>query len=217
MLFLSESNAQIHEIGLFGGGSNYIGDVGKTDFIAPNKAAFGLLYKWNKSTRHSWRFSYIQSEINGNDKNTKTPGRNQRGNRFDNDIKEFSLGLEFNFFEFNLHNLEKKTTPYIYTGVSYFAYNELFILDGETKIDYRHSSFAIPMTVGIKSNISPRIILGFEIGTRYTFTDNLDGSNPKNTNLAPLKFGNINSKDWCVFSGFTITYTFGNKPCYCLE
>ena len=217
LLFISQSNAQIHEIGVFGGGSNYIGDVGKTDFISPNKLAVGILYKWNKSPRHSWRFSFIQSEITGNDESVKSPGRNERKNRFDNNIKEVSLGLEFNFFDFNLHNFEKKITPYVYSGVSYFAYNELFVVGGETKIDYTYSSFAIPMVVGIKSNITPNIILGIEVGTRFAFTDNLDGSNPKNTNLAPLKFGNINNNDWYVFSGFTLSYTFGNKPCYCLD
>ena len=46
--FLS-SNAQIHEIGVFLGGSNSIGDVGSTTYINPNSAAFGLVYKWNKN------------------------------------------------------------------------------------------------------------------------------------------------------------------------
>ena len=47
----------------FLGGSNYIGDVGKTNYINPNEMAFGILYKWNKSPRHSYRFSYTQSTI----------------------------------------------------------------------------------------------------------------------------------------------------------
>jgi hypothetical protein len=46
-------NAQIHEVGVFVGGSNYIGDVGLTNYISPNKPAFGLLYKWNISKRHA--------------------------------------------------------------------------------------------------------------------------------------------------------------------
>jgi hypothetical protein len=108
-------------------------------------------------------------------------------------------------------------TPYVYSGLTYFAYDELFVVNGNTKKDYRESTFAIPMTVGIKSNIFNNFILGVEVGARYTFTDNLDGSNPKNENLQTLKFGNINSKDWYVFSGITLTYTFGNKPCYCAE
>ena len=145
-------------------------------------------------------------------------GRVERGYKFKNEIKEFSAGLEFDFFDFNLHEvLTKKITPYVYSGLTYFAYDELYVINGETKKDYTASTFAIPMIVGIKSNVFENIILGFEIGARYTFTDNLDGSLPKNKNLEPLKFGNINSKDWYVFTGFTIMYTFGEKPCYCKE
>mgnify|MGYP003400395526 FL=1 len=76
-------------------------------------------------------------------------------------------------------------------------------------------AFAIPMTLGIKSNVWPQLILAIEVGARYTLTDNLDGSNPKDDSLP--KFGNINNNDWYVFSGVTLTYTFGNKPCYCAE
>jgi hypothetical protein len=47
--------SQIHEVGVFYG-SNYIGDIGPTTYIAPNEPAFGILYKWNKSPRHAYRF-----------------------------------------------------------------------------------------------------------------------------------------------------------------
>lgn len=214
LLFFS-MNAQIHEVGAFVGGSNYIGDVGLTTYISPNEPALGILYKWNKSPRHSYRFSYTQSKISADDLDSKEPSRNQRGYRFENSIKEVSLGLEFNFFDFNLHEVKRKITPYVYSGISYFRYDELYISSGETLKDSGAGSFAIPMTLGIKSNLSPHIVLGFEVGARYTFTDNLDGSNPEDENW--LKFGNINNNDWYVFSGLTLTYTFGNKPCYCVE
>lgn len=209
--------AQIHEIGVFIGGSNYIGDIGPTTYIAPNEPALGLLYKWNKSPRHAWRASYTMSKISSNDLNSKEPSRNQRAYHFENNLKELSLGLEFNFFDFNLHQLGRKTTPYVYSGLSYFSYEELYFQWGETQKDKNANSLAIPMIVGIKSNISRSLILAAEIGARYTFTDNLDGSNPKNENLKPFQFGNINNNDWYVFSGFTLTYTFGEKPCYCAE
>jgi len=217
LLGFTAVNAQIHEIGVFLGGSNYIGDVGPTTYIAPDEFAFGLLYKWNKSPRHSWRISYTQAKITSSDLKSDSPGRIQRGYYFENNIKEVSLGLEFNFFDFNLHQNEFKVTPYIYGGLSFFAYEELFYILGKQKIDYRNGSLAIPMTVGVKTNIMGQIILGVEVGARYTMTDNLDGSNPKNKILAPLKFGDLNSKDWYVFSGLTLTYTFGNKPCYCVN
>ena len=216
-LFALTMNAQIHEIGVFLGGSNYIGDVGSTTYVAPNEPAFGILYKWNKSPRHSYRFSYTQSKIIANDKDSKEPSRNARGYNFENNLKEVSLGLEFNFFDFNLHDFETKITPYIYSGVSYFAYYELFYISGGQREDYRNGALAIPMVLGVKSNVFKNIILGVEVGARYTMTDNLDGSNPKNKILSPLKFGDLNSNDWYVFSGITLTYTFGNEPCYCVH
>lgn len=210
-------NAQIHEIGVFVGGSNYIGDVGLTTYVSPNEPAFGILYKWNKSPRHAYRISYTQSKIIANDLDSKEPGRNQRGYRFENSIKEVSLGLEFNFFDFNLHDPGRKISPYVFGGLSYVQYDGLFFSDGKTKFDSNHGTVAIPMILGVKSNITENIILGLEVGARYTFADDIDGSNPTNKNLSQLKFGNINNNDWYVFSGLTVTYTFGNTPCYCPE
>ena len=60
-------------------------------------------------------------------------------------------------------------------------------------------------------------VIGAEVGFRYTFTDNLDGSNPKNDNFETLRFGNLNSNDWYVFTGLTLTYTFGKNPRFCTE
>ena len=210
-------NAQIHEIGVFIGGSNYIGEIGPTTYIAPNEPAIGILYKWNKSPRHAYRFSYTQSKIKSNDLDSKEISRNQRRYYFENNIKEFAAGLEFNFFDFNLHELKNKTTPYVYSGLSYVHYEGLFFADGVTKSDANHGAIAIPIILGVKSNITPNFVLGLEVGARYTFADDIDGSNPTNKNLENLRFGNLNNNDWYVFSGLTLTYTFGNKPCYCAE
>ncbi|MEO8253074.1 MAG: DUF6089 family protein [Flavobacterium sp.] len=219
VLFLSFSlQAQIHEIGIFLGGSNYIGDVGKTNYIAPNEPAFGILYKWNKSPRHSWRVSYMQSSISADDADSKEVSRNQRGYHFENNLKELSLGLEFNFFDFNLHNLEQQFTPYVASGINFLNYDDLYVdINGDTQKNKGKNSIAIPITIGVKTTLSRRLILAAEVGARYTFTDNLDGSNPKEERLSTLRFGNLNNNDWYVFSGITLTYTFGQKPCYCAE
>jgi len=207
------SKAQIHELGIFAGGANYIGDVGPTNYVDPNNLALGVVYKWNKSPRHAWRASFTYGKITSKDADSDMSGRQQRDYKFENSVKELSLGLEFNFFDFNLHEDEIKVTPYVYGGVSYFWSDELYIQNGETRGGDSKGNVAIPMTVGIKSNLFPNFVLGFEVGARYTFTDNLDGSN--HPDYPQLAFGNINSNDWYVFSGFTLTYTFGNKPCYC--
>ncbi|MGL5111229.1 MAG: DUF6089 family protein, partial [Flavobacterium sp.] len=184
-----------------------------TTYIAPNKMALGVLYKWNKSPRHAYRFSYIQSEIYANDLNSKEQSRLQRGFSFRNNIKELSAGLEFNFLDFNLHETNWKITPYVFSGLNFIFHDDLYIdTFGTTYKDKTGNSLAIPIVLGIKSNLGQRFVVGLEVGTRYTFTDNLDGSNPSDNKL---RFGNINNTDWFVFSGFTLTYTFGEKPCYC--
>ena len=217
LLFLNIAfcRAQIHEIGVFAGGSNFIGDVGNDRYIVPNETAFGVIYKWNVHPRYAWRLSYIQSKITGDDQNSNDVRRQARGLRFQNNVKEVAVGFEFNFNDFNLHDFDRKVTPYVVASLSYVHYDGLFFPSNIAKSDNTHGTVGVPIIVGVKTNILTSFVLGLEVGARYTFADDIDGSNPTNSNLKSLRFGNINSKDWFVFSGITLTYTFGNKPCYC--
>ncbi len=218
MLLVHFLPAQTYEAGVFLGGSNYIGDIGPTNYIAPNDIAVGGVFKWNISKRYSWRASAIYSKIHANDIDSDMASRIARDYEFENTLKEFSVGLEFNFLDFNLHKMQPVFTPYIYTGATYTFYESQYFVSGNAQKIGNKATFAIPMTLGLKTNISSDIILGAEIGARYTFTDNLDGSNPESGSLENVAFGNVFSDDWYVFSGVTVTYTFGRKPCYdCVE
>jgi hypothetical protein len=84
-----------------------------------------------------------------------------------------------------------------------------------TSEDTTSWAYGIPMVLGFKTTVSDSFILGIEVGGRYTFSDELDGSVPDAAYRQQFSFGNTNSNDWYVFTGFTITYTFGVKPCYC--
>ena len=210
-------HGQIHEVGLFLGGSNFIGDVGSATYIAPSEPAFGLIYKWNRSPRHSWRASATFSKITGRDANSDADARKIRNYSFENHLAEVSLGMEFDFFKFDLHDSDAQSTLYIYSGLSYSRYNGLFFVDGHATSNEAHGSFAIPMVVGFKARILPHLVMAVETGPRAAFKDDLDGSNPANKNLEGFRFGNINSKDWYNFTGLTITYTYGNKPCFCTD
>lgn len=216
ILSIQLSYSQINEIGIFAGGSNFIGDIGATDYISPNQLAIGGIYKWNRSRRHSYRVSLIFSELEGIDVNSDDPRRIQRGYEFSNKIMEISAGMEFTFLDFNLHSGEKIATPYLYTGISAARHDNHYFSNGmQTAQDSSTWAYGIPMTLGFKTNFLGQFILGFEVGARYTFSDNLDGSLPDNTSLN--RFGNINNNDWYVFSGVTLTYTFGQNPCYCVD
>jgi opacity protein-like surface antigen len=205
-------------LGIFLGGSNFIGDVGATDYISPNQFAVGGIYKWNRSKRHSYRASLIFSDLEGNDVNSDDPRRIQRGYEFSTKIIEISAGMEFTFIDFNLHSGRKIATPYLYTGISVAHHDNSYFLNG-VQTDENNSSWAygIPMALGFKTNFLGNLILGIEVGARYTFSDELDGSFPDDASHFQNRFGNINNNDWYVFSGITLTYTFGENPCYCVN
>lgn len=212
------AHSQTYEVGGILGGSNYIGDVGKTNYINPNSLAFGGIFKWNRSARHSFRGSVLIANIKGDDAESNESRRQQRGYSFENTITELSIGLEYTFWEFNMYSGQPQSTPYLYTGLTYFGYKALYKRANDRIVEYDNAgTAAIPMVVGYKATVGTKMVVGFEIGARYTFTDNLDGSNPVKglENEESLKFGNINSDDWYVFTGVTLTFTFGRRPCYC--
>lgn len=219
VLAMATVNAQTYEIGLFAGGTNMIGDVGRTNYILPSGEAYGALFKWNKRKRYAWRASVYRGRFTADDSKSSQPSRQQRDYLVENSITEYSMGMEFNFVDYNLHKLGPAFTPYLYTGITYFRYNFNYIDAQQVQdINQKDGSFAIPMTVGAKLRLSQFFIMGAEIGARYTFTDNLDASNPVGSNFEQFRFGNILSEDWYVFSGITFTYTFGRKPCQdCFE
>lgn len=213
------ARAQTYEVGLFGGGANNIGDIGRMNYIAPSGPAFGALFKWNRSKRYAWRAHVIYGKFTADDSKSDMSSRQQRALLMEQSILEASAGLEFNFVEYNLHKLGPAFTPYLYTGITYFRYDFNYFDAGQLiELDQREGSFAIPITAGAKIRLNQFLILGGEIGARYTFTDNLDASNPEGSNFEAFRLGNVFSDDWYVFSGLTFTFTFGRKPCQdCFE
>ncbi len=227
MLFwMNSSRAQLFEIGPYLGGSNYIGDVGSTNYINPNSLAFGGIAKWNRSLRHSWRLSVIHTELKADDADSNQGRRVERGYSFSNGLTEVMLGIEFNFWEFDVFSSRPQIVPYLSTGIAGIFTHEMYVDkndDGKEGIYTKKNKFgfALPMIIGVKGKITRDLILAVEIGARMSFYDTLDGStepsgyNPEEHGVEKYpSFGNQNTNDWYMFTGVTLTYTFGHNPCY---
>ncbi|NRD23353.1 hypothetical protein HNV10_08885 [Winogradskyella litoriviva] len=214
---INTAEAQIYEVGIFAGGSNFIGDVGSSKYISPNQFAFGLLAKWNRSPRHSFRVSVVFTDLEGLDGKSDDARRVQRGYEFNTNITEISAGMEFTFLDFDLHTSGMKGTPYLYSGITLAHHDNFYFSEVGEIVSENTSSwaFGIPMALGYKTNITNQFILAAEIGARYTFSDEIDGSTPDADFREQYSFGNTNNNDWYMFTGFTLTYTFGRRPCYC--
>ncbi len=204
-------SAQKYELGGFVGGSNFVGDVGNEQYINPNKLAYGAFFKWNFHERFALKASYNFTNLLAADSLATSPGRVLRGFKVGSNIHEFGLGMEFNFFPYNLHELGTHQTPYVYVGTDYFSFKDRYLTASNTIGYNTNYAIAVPFVVGYKVSFVNHLVIGAEVGFRYTMTDNIDGSAMENT---PFSFGNPNSNDWYMLTGLTISYYFGRKPCY---
>lgn len=220
----NQAFSQNFEIGPYLGGANYVGDVGNSTYINPNTPVLGGIFKWNRSHRHTIRFSLLYAQIKADDANSHDTRRQQRGYSFENTITEASLGLEFTFWDWDLHSDKYQSTPYLYTGINYYFANH-FMLKNDAYTNPRNNElqkagnnweFSIPIVFGYKQTINSLLAAGVEIGARYTFTDNLDGSHPSELdgNYVSKDFGNKNTTDWYLFTAVYLTLNFGPKSCY---
>ncbi len=212
ILISSLASAQIHEAGIQFGGSNYIGDIGPTNYIRPNDIAIGVIYKYNLNPRVALRGTFTYINISSKDADSNNSGRQQRDLQFNNSIKEFAAGLEFSWFDYNLDTQDKTRTPYILLEFAVINYSIADKQIATNEYSYKpFTTFAIPFGLGYKTKLFGQLAMSFELGMRFTFQDNLDYNNQY---IPDLTYGNPSNNDWYMFSGINLVYTFGRPPCY---
>lgn len=209
--FTSVASAQLYEVGLTFGGSNYVGDIGRTNYIYPNKFAGAAFFKYNWNPRIALKGTYSYLPINGNDADADTDFRRTRGLTFTNTIHELAVGIEYNFYEYNLSESDKSWTPYIILELA--AYNYKYVTSELAPNIYEFdnkNSISIPFGLGFKSRLYGNWAFSVEAKVRYTFEDDLDFTTSRIPNL---DFGG-NNNDWYMSTGVSLIYTFGRPPCY---
>jgi hypothetical protein len=211
LLFSTTLQAQLlNEIGFFVGGSNYSGDIGKETYIAPNRLAGSLVYKRNLNNRISLRSTFSYYDIAAADKNSNNEGRRLRNYNFSNPITELALGLEINYWDYDITSHHNTYTPYIVVEFAGMYYDTVSS-EVNHELNYTNKiSYAIPFGVGFKSKIANRISYAVEVRAQYTFEDDLDYNHP---DISSLQFGNPTTNDWYFFSGVSLAYSFGRPPC----
>ena len=207
----SISWSQINEIGVFIGGSNYVGDVGKTNYLSPNNFGAGLIYKFNLNPRIALRGNLSFISLSGDDAKSNNPVRANRNYNFKNSLKELAIGIEYNFFEYDMTSYNQKYTPYILLEMAVYNYDGVSSEVTTGQYNFKNKiGYSIPVGLGFKGKLADNI--GFAIETRinYTFKDDLDYTTNK---ISSLNFGG-NSNDWYMFTGISFVYAFGRPSCY---
>ncbi|WP_069657861.1 type IX secretion system protein PorG [Arcticibacter eurypsychrophilus] len=237
-----EIKAQSWELGVFGGGIGYIGDLNPKNLFQLSNPAYGILVKRNLDPYWSIKLSILHGKIAAADSNSNNSAQILRNLSFFSPLTEISMQGEFNFFNYIPGMSRKKYSPYIFAGGSLALFNpktryqgEIVTLNG-LKTEgtfYRKYTIAVPYGTGIKYNIVGNWTLGAELGYRTTFTDHLDdvsGNYPdENVNglsdrseerfgvVSPYRQGyqrgDSKKRDTYSFLGFTLTYTFITGKC----
>jgi hypothetical protein len=179
------------EIGVYGGGSYYIGDLNPNKHFVNSKAAFGLVCRYNLSMRHSLRMTAFYGNVYADDAEGKTDSQVNRNLNFKSNIMELAMGYELNFFNYYIKDMRDPITPYFFFQTAYTRMNPMTEYSGSdialqplgtegqgtsasTKNSYSLNQLTIPLGIGVKFNIHKRVAMSFEYGIRKTFTDYLD-------------------------------------------
>jgi len=180
---LAQSQVQV---GIFGGISNYVGDMTEKAYKNSN-GAFGINASYQILSRVSLRAGFTFAKVNGADSLIGQDDVRLRNLSFQSNISEFSLVGEFNTF-----NMEyKRWSPYVFAGLAVYHFdpytfdqqnNKVYLkplrtegegLPGYAK-SYSLTQLALPFGGGIKYNISDNVRIALEVGLRKLFTDYLD-------------------------------------------
>lgn len=183
LLFCTQLRAQSWEIGAFGGGIGYIGDLNPDNIFKLNSPAYGLLVKRNIDSRWAVKLSVMQGKIKGADSLSANLHQQQRNLSFVTPVTEISFQGEFNFFDYVPSMSKKRFSPYLFAGAALSMFNPQAYVKGElvelnplrTEYkDYRKYTISIPYGAGLKYNFTGMWTIGAELGYRTSFSDYMD-------------------------------------------
>ena len=187
LLFSSLQSYSQFRLGIFGGVSNYWGDLVERPYQSA-RGAFGITGNWTVSQRFNIRAGLTFARVAGADSNSKSAELVARNLNFQSNITELSLLGEYNFFNLD----QMRWTPYVFGGLALYHFDPFTYDQNNSKVylkplitegqgltgypgkPYNLTQMAIPFGGGFKYAFSEKVQLGLEVGIRKLFTDHLD-------------------------------------------
>ena len=184
-VIITATGAQTMEVGVFGGGTYYIGDLNPTYHFLQTRPAYGIVAKYNHGTRWAFRLTGYRGKVVGND--SVSHYNEVRGLSFESNIIDVAGVVEFNFLDYFTGSKRDDMTSYIFGGIGYVHFDPRY--DGSSLRDmgtegqnvgfegrpaYKKYTFTLPFGIGFKYSLNSRLGLALEWGVRKTFSDYLD-------------------------------------------
>lgn len=202
-----------YEVGGMAGINFYMGDANKIRLFNDIGYTLGGVFRYNVDLHWSLKTNILMGHISGNTKSSKNAFPHGQQTSFDRMFWDIGAQIEYNFFQYS-DQFEylgaKRMTPYVFAGFGFTA--------GSGEKSFFDAN--IPIGIGLKYKLKERINIGVEFSFRRLFSDSFDITSNKGLQLDDpyeIKSNFFKNKDWYSLTMLSITWSFGARPCPCLN
>lgn len=196
-----------YEVGAMVGGSSYYGDVNYTSPINNINVMGGVVWRYNINPRMAVKTNLAVARISGTTEglDNRFPGGDVDFGRL---LCDLGAQYELHFFAYgdgSGYKQSRRLAPYLLAGVG-MTY---------APAPAKHVFTAnIPVGLGLKWKVAPRLNLGCELTYRFSFSDNLDVTRetaPVLNDPYGIDGGFLKNKDSYSFLSIFVTYDLSPK------
>lgn len=165
------------------GTAHYFGDL--NPFLGQPKPGYSLSvfsrHSFNPYLAYRLQLAYIHTGYA--DKLSRNPVRKLRNLSFTTDIYEASAQVDFNFFQYIPGQYGYNFTPYLTMGLGLFYFHSYTRLNDQKialrplkteGVSYWPVAVSVPVGIGMKWGLSPKVNISAELSYRFTATDYID-------------------------------------------
>ncbi len=188
-------NSYVHvgEFGISAGAAQYFGDLNPDMHFNTPKLAVGIFFRKNLTDYIALRIQGGFAQLGYSDVyNTQNAVDLRRNLSFNSNVWQLGIQGDFNFFRFIPGDGDHRWTPYMTIGIGMFSFDPYAYLAGQKyylrelgtegqgtaaypdRQHYSNIAANIPLGIGFKYNLNPKLNIGFEIVYNFTTTDYLD-------------------------------------------
>lgn len=195
------------DVGVGIGASGYLGDANETNLFKHLGFTANAGLRYLIDSRWALKGQLSMASLSGNTDDFKYVLPDHESYSFKSTVYDLGVRGEANFFAYGIGETYKRLrrwTPYLSLGIgmtmastnpgTYFAFN-------------------IPMGVGVKFKIKPRLNLNAEFTMTKVFGDKIDS--PQLTDLYRIKSSFLKNTDWYSMLSVGISYEFGPRCVTC--
>lgn len=203
----SQAESYRLDVGAGIGISGYLGDANESSLFSHLGVGVNASARYLVNTRWAFRGSFTAASLSGNsaDMDNVLPGG--AAYDFKSWIYDLAVRAEFNFFNYGIgkdYQQMSRFSPYLSLGVGL----SMAAVDGDSFI-----APTLPLGVGVKYKLRPRVNLGVEFTMTKVFGDNIDGKVLDDIYMIKSSF--IKNTDWYSSVMLSISYEFGERCVTC--